>query len=334
MGKDNDRRKTKIEWKKYNKKLVQRGTNTANFINELRKMEPEWKQELKAMNEGKKGTPFKYPNSMIILLEVFKILTLKSYRFIQGFSCFFLSVNPNYSAVQKRIVKFDLKILNQMNINALRSLNENKIIHIIKDGTGIQINGRYVWIDKRFNIKRKRKWKKIDITIDLNTLSILSLRVLDESANEGKAKEFKGTIEEAKKNLPPETKIEKVYGDGSFDSNKNFEYCKKNGIEPIIRIRKPTREKIRRKEKIKKGMLWTNRYLVIEKSSVRDRYAEEQIDWEKFVSEKGYGKRSGIEGFIGSFKGFYGEKTNSRLDRSIDVEFSLKTILWNKSVLG
>lgn len=334
MGKDNDRRKTKIDWKKYNKKLVQRGRNTANFINELRKMESEWKHEMKTMNEGKKGSPFKYPNSMIILLEILKILTLKSYRFLQGFACLFLIINPNYSAIQKRVAKFDLKILNQMNINALRSLNENKIIHIIKDGTGIQINGRYVWIDKRFNLKRKRKWKKIDMTIDLNTLSILSLRVLNESANEGKAKEFKDTIEEAKKNLPPETKIEKVYGDGGFDSNKNFEYCEKNGIEPIIRIRKPTRKRVKRKNEIDKAMLQTKGYLVTKKKPVRDRYAEEQIDWKKFVSEKRYGKRSGIEGFIGSFKGFYGEKTNSRLDRSIDIEFSFKEIIWNKSVLG
>lgn len=334
MGKDSDRRKTPIVWEKYNKKLVGQGKNTANFIDELKKMEPTWKEELKEMNKEKLGKPYEYANSLIMLLAILKFLTLKGYRFTEGFAHLFLIICPTYSAIQKRVARFDLDILKGMNKETLEGIGKDKVIRVIKDGTGIQINGRYVWIDKRFNLKRKRKWKKLDMTIELKTLAILSLNVLPEAANEGEEKEFRKSMDEAKDNLPGDTRIGTMFGDGGFDSNSNFEYCEKNGIEPIIRIRKPTCKRIKRKEKIKKGMLWTNRYLIIEKSSVRDRYAEEQTDWKTFVETKRYGLRGGIEGFNGSFKGFYGERTHSKIDRNIEIEFFFKQILWNRKVLG
>lgn len=327
------KRKRKINWTKCNKKLVQRGANAANLLDELMKMKGEWNEELKKMNEGKRGSPFSHPDSLIIILAILKLLTSKGYRFIEGFSYLFLPVAPTYSAIQKRVFKFDIEILKGMNKDVLGKLGNEKIVHIIKDGTGIQINGRYVWIDKRFNLKRKRKWKKLDITIDMNTLAILSLKVLDESANEGEAKEFEETMKEAKGNLPEGTKIGKSYGDGGFDSNPNFEYCERNGIEPVIRIRKPTRKKVERRRNIKKAMLLHKKYLP-DKRTIRDKYAEEQIDWDRFVKRKKYGKRSGIEGFNGSFKRFYGERAHSRLGRSIQNEFLFKTFLWNKTVLG
>lgn len=64
-------------------------------------------------------------------------------------------------------------------------------------------------------------------------------------------------------------------------------------------------------------------------SKKRNREALKQFDWENFVEDSRYGKRSGIEGIIGSFKRFFGERLFSRLDDMIEREVITKVLVWN-----
>jgi hypothetical protein len=293
-----------------------------------------WERELKEMNRGKEGHPYVHPNSLIILLLIMKNITLKGYRFLDGFSNLFCNQRVSYSAIQKRISKLNPKLINNLNRKTLKTLGNNgRRIEIIKDGTGIQINGTYVWREKRYKQKKERKWKTLHITIDRKTLAILSVRVLNKDKREGESKEFRESIEEVKNNLPSSTKITKLYGDGGYDSNANFECCEQEGIEPVIRIRKPTRDKVDRRIKIKNAMLLHKKYPP-NRERLRDKYAEEQIDWKRFVRRKKYGKRSGIEGMIGSFKRFFNEFAYSKIDELISIEFLTKALVWNLMVLG
>jgi len=50
------------------------------------------------------------------------------------------------------------------------------------------------------------------------------------------------------------------------------------------------------------------------------------------VKEYCYGKRSGIEGIIGSFKRFFRENLFSRLDGMIEREIISRVLVWNAVV--
>jgi len=65
---------------KYNDALVRRGEILFDFstINN-------WKQELKQLNKGKVGEPHHYPNSLIMLLGLIRILYHLPYRQLEGF---------------------------------------------------------------------------------------------------------------------------------------------------------------------------------------------------------------------------------------------------------
>jgi hypothetical protein len=68
------------DWSKYNDALVRRGEILFDFstINN-------WKQELKKLKKGEVGEAYHYPNSLIMLLGLIRILYHLPYRQLEGF---------------------------------------------------------------------------------------------------------------------------------------------------------------------------------------------------------------------------------------------------------
>ena len=65
------KKKTKYDWKVYNKQLVERGRKLANKIKTIKTQVIEfWDEELKQMNEGKVGSPYVYPDSQIVFFSI------------------------------------------------------------------------------------------------------------------------------------------------------------------------------------------------------------------------------------------------------------------------
>ncbi|MGC9164808.1 MAG: transposase, partial [Thermoprotei archaeon] len=69
-----------MNWSQYNKKLIKRGEILLDFTT-LKN----WKKELKKMNKNKRGKPYKYPNTLITLIALIRILYHLPYRETQGF---------------------------------------------------------------------------------------------------------------------------------------------------------------------------------------------------------------------------------------------------------
>lgn len=67
-------------------------------------------------------------------------------------------------------------------------------------------------------------------------------------------------------------------------------------------------------------------------SKKRNREGIKQYFWEYYVEEYRYGKRSGIEGIIGSFKRFFRESLFSRIDEMIEREILTRVLIWNMIV--
>ena len=233
---------------------------------------------------------------------------------------------PDYSRICRRINSLPPEILNKLHKDTLRNMIGSKRVEIIFDATGIQLNNSYIWRDEKGERRRKRNWKKLHLGIVSGT--IVYVKVLEKNDQEGSSKEFDDAINRSEENLPDDTEIARIYADGGYDCNDNFDLCESKGIEPIIKIRESTIKRVRREEMINEQLLLYGRELERE-YRCRDKWAKKQMEWEKFVEEYNYGKRGGIEGIIGSFKRIFGEYAYSKKDHNINVEFKLKTIAWN-----
>lgn len=312
MGK----RKTPINWKIYNNKLVERGQKLAMFTKQLSDSITEvWDNELSSMNENKKGRKYLYPDSLVVFLLLIKTQFAFSYRMLEGFAPMFTDKTPDYSRINRRINKLPVELIENMNRKLSRAKTKGSL-EIIADATGIQVNGKYVWSDERFKKKGRRKWKKLHLAIDPKTNMIVGVEVLEGHDNEGKHERVVDLFNKASVNTGKN--ISKVYLDGGYDSENNFEFFEYAGIKPVIRIRKDTIQKIRKK---------LNLHSKFRKK--REREAMKQIDWKRFVSESRYGLRSGIEGVIGAFKRMFRESVTSKLDGPIEKELMTRVLLWN-----
>ena len=63
---------------------------------------------------------------------------------------------------------------------------------------------------------------------------------MDKHKNEAENNNMKDTLLNTMDNIANNVSIKKIYRDGLYDSNNNFNMCNNLGIELITRIRKPT----------------------------------------------------------------------------------------------
>lgn len=316
-------RKTPIDWKTYNKELVNRGKKLSNSMKALMQYDP--KEELQAMNMKKNGHPFVYSDMFVMLLTILKSVTGHGYRMSEGFAHLFSDKALSYSQLCRRINSMHKEKLESVNKKITKAITKGRTIDIIMDGTGIMVNGTYVWNDEKTGEKRKRLWKKLHIVIDRETKAILFLEVMDKDRNEAENKNMKETISDTLANMDDDSGIKRAFGDGLYDSYDNFDMLDDAGVELVTRVKKSTVGRAKRFQGRKISDLASKRF----KSLLRNRVAAEQIDWPKYVGEHEFGKRSGIEGVIGSFKRLFKEFAYSKKDASIAREFLVKQITWN-----
>jgi len=324
------KRKTRYDWKVYNKQLVERGKKLANRIKTINKEVLEfWKEELMQLNKDKVGSPFEYPNSQIVFLSIIRTaFNINSYRNLEGLGFLFFNDVPDYTRIYRRIRQLDLDVIRKINREVTKAKTKNRVVEILLDATGVQINGKYVWEDKKTRKVRKRDWKKINISVDVETKQILGIKILNKNESEGSHKNALALVDDVFANIDDTSEIDKAYADGGYDSNKNFEMFDDLGVEPIIRIRKKSREiaKFMNNTDIKAA----KRIKFFSKK--RNREALMQYYWKYFVELFRYGKRSGIEGIIRSFKRFFRENLFSRKDEMIEREIMTRVLIWNMMV--
>ena len=281
-----------------------------------------FKKELKNQNNGKQGHPVEYADRLFVLLAIIKSITSKGYRFLEGFSFILFDDVPDHNTIWRRINKTNPDILSNIKKTSALRQKSGKI-DIILDATGISVNGTNVWIDEKYNLHRKRNWVKLHLCIDANTKEIISVNVLDKNTHEGESKEFKKIVSGAQK----KAKVKKVYADGAYDSKNNFAFCKAEGIDPVIKVRRNSVNPVHKKKMRNEHLEYHGK--APPPLSFRDEQVIEQAFWNSFVRKKKYGKRSGIEGVIGSFKRFFGEHVSSKIRKNIEKELLIRCSVWN-----
>lgn len=284
------------DWKAYNEGLVHRG----EILLDLDLME-DWEEELEAMNRGKEGAEFKYPDSFIRFLGSVRSLLHLAYRqsegFVRGLSKFIQGLKaPNYSTINRRV--------NQLHIPLdLDDVEEDEPITIAVDASGMKVSNRGDWIRRGW--KPRKGYLKIHIAVDVKTNRLAALEVTTEKVGDGRK------LEPLVKAAMKHHKVYRVLADGAHDSRMNFNFLAENGIDPAIKVRANSVPK--------------SRGCPARKQAV----AERLNDPEAWRRNHSYGLRLRAESFFSTFKRTFGEHVTAKKFRNMAKEIALKAFTYN-----
>ena len=85
---------------------------------------------------------------------------------------------PSYSQTCRRTNKLDI------DINS--SIDDNDVVIIAADSTGIKVTNRGQWMQDKWHVKNKKGYLKIHVAVDIKTKQILALEVTDEKVHDRK----------------------------------------------------------------------------------------------------------------------------------------------------
>ena len=138
-----------MDWPSYNRSLVRRGEIlfSYDFLDT-------WDSELARMNENKKGKPFAFPGSFILVVGHIRVYFHLPYRQTEGIikaTGKSLPNHPSYGHMCKRI--------NRMNVDitgSIRTDDDDDII-IAVDSTGIKVTNRGQWMFDKWGVRNKKR---------------------------------------------------------------------------------------------------------------------------------------------------------------------------------
>jgi hypothetical protein len=281
------------DWNGYNEALVKRGLILLDldFV-------AGWSRELKAMNDGKEGGRYRYPESFIKLLAVVHAYVLP-YRQLEGFMRG-LSQHidglkaPDYTTIWWRVAK--------MKVDLASSVALDKDVTIAVDSSGIKVSNRGEWIRKKWKVKRG--FIKVHIAVDTKTKQILAIEVTREDVGDGRM--FGRLV----KNSSNVAEVKRVIGDGAYDSKTNFLEASKMDIDALIRVRK-------------------NASLRARGCMLRKLAVVEQLGNSDWRRERGYGYRWMAESAFSCLKRVFGEYICAVKWPNIVKELLLKASIYN-----
>jgi len=287
------------------------------------------------LNEGKIGHPFVYSDACFMAVALFRNTIGVAYRQLQGIieDCLGEEDTPNFSAIYKRINKIKLEDKNSKTW-FVDGKNKTEIVFLAGDSTGLKPTSRGDWMGSKWNIRRG--FIKMHVMVDAKTKKIYAVSVTDDS--HGDAPEFKKLLSEALQNidLSPNVKISdniSVGADGAYDSNENFDQCKKYNVIPVIPVRKNFSGKANGSTARKKqGFIQLGNCKINYKNErmfnllTEEQKLENQKKWKINI---GYGKRWSVEIAISTFKRTLGENISARVWDNVVREIKFKVMIYN-----
>ena len=263
-------------WKKYNEELVVRG----EFYLDC-KWVMDWNKELEGMNKGKVGAHYEYPDSFMHFMAV--LGQWIDYRGLEGVALKLVEFGQlpqasDYSNVCRRVNRMDIKFELPF---------KNCCVSTDSSGMKFENAGEY---RARMYGKKQRKYIRVTISADPRRKKMLDCDVSIEGEGNSDSEIAIGHMESL---LSQDIRVDKFWGDGSFDSFDLFAFLEHNNIEPAVKPRKS-------------AILQGDR-------SLRDREVLKiKKGYKKWSRERQYGLRwNGTEGIFSAVKRKFGEKTRS-----------------------
>ena len=285
------------DWGRYNDALVRRG----EIFLGLDAVE-EWEEELDAMNRGKEGAGFRFPDGFVRLLGFIRLLFHLPYRQTEGFvgalSRYMEGLKtPDYTTLNRR--------LNRLHVDlGLEDIQPDTPITLAVDASGIKVANSGDWI--RHVWKKRKGYLKIHVAVDVKSGEIVAMEVTSEET--GDSRMFQPLVEEAM-NIRP---ICRVIADGALDSKKCFTFLAQHGIDPAIRVRS--------------NSIPRSRGCPARKQAV----AEQLKDYKAWRCKHQYGQRWKAETVFSALKRIFGEHVDAKKYVNMVQEMLLKAALYNQ----
>ncbi len=293
----------KRDWSRVNENLVSRG----EVLLELSWVSS-WNDELKHMNQGKRGRPFAFPDSLVRFVEGLRAALGMPLRQLEGLltaiSRFLPLKPPDYSTIWHRLRRTYI----QLEPPPLGS-DDGWVLSC--DSTGIKISNRGEWLREKWHIQKG--WIKAHIAVEVRSGAIVGIAVSDERAVD--AQFLPDLVRQAQAVLPGPVK--RGLADGAYDTRDNFDFLSEEGIEAGIKIRLNASRKL-------KGASMARPNAALE----RERLGEE--GWARRYE---YNKRWRCETTISAVKRIFGETIMSRRTDMMLREATLKFVQYN-TMLG
>ena len=274
-----------INWNEYNQSLKLRGS--VNIWMNTKAIK-QWYYQGKTQ----RGAQYVYSNMCIELCLMLRKIYHLPLRQTEGFvsslmqsSGLKLSI-PDYTILCRRskTLKIDLGIENKM--------AKGETINIALDSTGLKVYGEGEWKVRQHGYSKYRTWRKLHIGIDPQT-GIIHTQELTLNSNDDSAL-VETLIDQV------ESPIDKVLGDGIYDTRKAYDPLHKRNIKRII----PPRKSARITRKCDKDDSFYQRNEAI-------RYIRKHGK-RKWKRKMGYHQRSKVETTMFRYKTTFGYKLQSR----------------------
>ena len=279
----------KRDWRKYNQKLVNRGSITFWLDKECL---DSWVNKT-----GKKGRP-PFSNLVIQAGWIIKSIYRLSLRALQGFLKSILKLlqvdlkSPHYSLFCKRAKEAS---------EALPPLSNRRPTDLLIDATGLKVLGEGEWKVKIHGNEKRRGWIKLHIAVDPKTQELVAIEVTDDKTAD--CMMLPNLVDKAPKS------VNKVLADGAYDKGRCRDHLLDKGITGCI----PPRRKGRQRD----GEEFNERNHDLKIIELLGGDEEAFNLWKKLV---GYHTRSLVETAFSRLKRLFGERLNNKTLKNLEAE--------------
>lgn len=214
-------------WREYNQALVNRGSLTLWVEEETL---AQWRHQPTEEQPRCRGAQRLYSDMAIMMMASLQQIYRLPLRATQGllgsiFQMMQLELPlPHYSTLARRRRKLSIR---------LPRFSSSEPIHLLVDSTGIKVYGNGEWMRLKHHKgkpAKHRRWRRVHIAIDAETLSIVAAEVTDNDTSDGQM-------------LPvlldqTPVAIRQVTGDAGYDTKRCYTAIAKHRARAVIRPRK------------------------------------------------------------------------------------------------
>jgi hypothetical protein len=307
----------KIDWRKYNQALKDRGRITLWIETETVEG---WVDEPKIRSRG--GQRVYSDVAIQCALTVRSVFHL-ALRQTEGFFRSLLAETgrdlptPDYTTLSRRC--------GQLEVPLPRSL-PHEAIDIVVDSTGIKVYGEGEWKVRQHGVGKRRTWLKLHLAIDIATQEACATVVSSASVSDGEA--FGPLLDQI------EGAIASTGGDGAYDRGGVREKIEARGATPRIPPRRDARlqnakneTSLLRQKALAKRDIAICRIEELRRIQTNGDLSEARKLWKQ---ETHYHRRSLAETAMYRYKAIFGHAVRSRIFDNQTKELCLNIVAMNK----
>ena len=296
--------KQKRNWSKYSKALVNRGKLTL-FI--TKDFADTWYVKYDDGSPRARGGQAKYSETAITALLSLRFVFKLPLRAMEGLAQSLVEMAgvdidvPNYSTLSIKLRDMKIKLP-----PVCKDSGGGYVASL--DSTGVKIHGQGEWNRKKHSQKDRRQWVKVHLIIDNDTMQILGVEATADDVHDCEV------FDQLMDVLP--NKINKVLGDGAYDTLEAHKKSLDNGIELVALPRNNAVVDLKSTEQ---HILKRNEHVL--------RYKEQGIY--AWANKYGYWARNRVESTMSRFKTTFSGSLSSRKVESQKNEIILKCKILN-----